>query len=184
MGEAATCPDGLCDLLEEQEPSLCPQDCVDHHKIILSLLVNTDPPLSRGIPSVKAPNMTCKCEPSSCQCFHSRYEEEEEEEEEEVTALTSHLSPCDDHCILLLTASASLGLASLLLMTGIWRKRESLCSRYVKDKAKVCQYEEGFTSELEDYSRKFLELKLEDFLFAIAGLKTQRWSHIQHKSRR
>ena len=142
-----TCPDGRCDQLESLEPSLCPQDCVPSHHIIMSLLVNTQPDHHRGIPSVKAPNMTCKCEESSCQCFHTRYELGQAEHVQ-----SRDEQACDDHCILLITAASSLSIALLLLLTAVWRKRFALCSRYVKDKAKV-QYEEGFSSELEDYSR-------------------------------
>ena len=148
VGRVLTCPDSVCDGLEDLDQSLCPQDCVSQKKIRMSLLVNTSP-ASRGIPSVKAPNMSCQCDQSSCQCFHARYQTEE------VSPITSHLSPCDDHCILLVTGAASLGLATILLITGIWKKRESLCSRYVKNKAKdKVQYEEGFLSELDDYSRQ------------------------------
>ena len=146
---AAQCPDGECDGLEALEPSLCPQDCVPSTNIILSLLVNTDPAHHRGIPSVKAPNMTCKCEESSCQCFHTRYELEAVEAEQ----VQARDQSCDDHCILLLTATASLSIALLLLITAVWRKRFGLCSRYVKNKAEKVQFDEGFSSELEDYSR-------------------------------
>ena len=111
--------------------------------------VNTHPAHNRGIPSVKAPNMTCKCEESSCQCFHTRYELEAVEAEQ----VQARDQSCDDHCILLLTVTASLSIALLLLITAVWRKRFGLCSRYVKDKAKKVQYDEGFSSELEDYSR-------------------------------
>ena len=160
VGRLTTCPDSVCDGLEELDQSLCPQDCVSQKKIRMSLLVNTSP-ASRGIPSVKAPNMSCGCDQSSCQCFHSRYQTEE------ASPITSHLTPCDDHCILLVTAAASLGLATVLVITGVWRKRESLCSRYVKNKAKdKVQYEEGFLSELEDYSRQIFSSLSMTLVFA------------------
>ena len=144
------CPDGQCDGLESLDASLCPQDCVASQNIMMSLLVNTEPAHPRGIPSVKAPNMTCSCDAqSSCQCFHTR-EEMEVVGAEQVQ--TRH-QDCDDHCILLLTATSSISIALVLLLTAVWRKRLTLCSRYVKDKAKVQQYDEGFSSELDDYSR-------------------------------
>ena len=145
----AQCPDGECDGLERLEASLCPQDCVPSQDIIMSLLVNTDPAIPRGIPSVKAPNMTCKCEESSCQCFHSRYEMEVVGAEQ----VQAREQTCDDHCILLLTATTSISIALLVLLTAVWRARSALCSRYLAEKAKVQQYDEGFSSELEDYSR-------------------------------
>ena len=39
----------------------------------MSVLVNSGG--GQGIQSVKAGNMTCKCDISSCQCFHSKYED-------------------------------------------------------------------------------------------------------------
>ena len=157
---AGQCPDGECDPLEALEPSLCPQDCVPSQNIILSLLVNSQPGQARGIVSVKAPNMTCKCEEASCQCFHTRYELGLLAGAEQVQARDQQT--CDDHCVLLITAASSISLALLLLLTAVWRKRLALCSGYVKDKAKV-QYEEGgFSSELEDYSRCIIRRNTDD----------------------
>lgn len=92
-GSMDSCPDGTCDDLEQLDKSLCPQDCVDTRDIRMSLLVNTRGS-SQGIKSVKADNMTCTCDITSCQCFHSEYQtnSREDGEEDELFLLESSIN--------------------------------------------------------------------------------------------
>ena len=71
-GNVQTCPDAVCDPLEQLDSSLCPQDCVETQNIRMSVLVNTG---HQGIKSVRTENVTCTCDISSCQCFPSHYQQ-------------------------------------------------------------------------------------------------------------
>jgi len=142
-----TCPDGQCDPLENMDPSLCPQDCVKTSNIRMSVLVNSGG--SQGIQSVKTGNMTCKCDISSCQCFHSKYEDVS------ATEIKPSEEGCDDHCILFVTLCSSLVLALVLILTGVWARQGGggICSNYSKQKKNKNQMEteQAYLSEMEDY---------------------------------
>ena len=92
-----TCPDQICDSLEELSRSICPQDCVQKSQIGFPIL-HEDTDSLKGLGTVKFSGYICSCRGSSCSCMHKDeaqnhsilQEELEDNEPFSSTYLTTH----------------------------------------------------------------------------------------------
>lgn len=67
---AKTCPDKICDSLEQLDISICPQDCMPKNQIPMSaLFMRNDPGWRYGFGHVLRSSMICTCQGSSCSCI-------------------------------------------------------------------------------------------------------------------
>ena len=65
-----TCPDQICDSLEELSRSICPQDCVQKSQIGLPFLHEGTASWKTGFGTVIYSGRVCSCRGSSCSCMH------------------------------------------------------------------------------------------------------------------
>ena len=65
-----TCPDQICDSLEELSRSICPQDCVQKSQIGLPFLHEGTASWKTGFGTVIYSGRVCSCRGSTCSCMH------------------------------------------------------------------------------------------------------------------
>ena len=77
-----SCPDQICDSLEQISSAICPQDCMPKENILMGGFHMQNELHGLGFGKVKRPDMICTCQGQSCSCIHQNLSHSVVEEDE------------------------------------------------------------------------------------------------------